>query len=203
MKLRFLGVLTAFLMFLSLSACATETIAVEAIPVELPEETVMDSVKFVFRNGVTWDASMEEVMASETGECDSETWEEFNVLGYTAVSVSNYSADLVYIFHEDILVSAYYYFDLLPTEDYDYLVAAISSKYGMPITSATSRQATIMNIIVPGDYDLYEVTNWELNDGTYIALFSMDEDEEDEFALMYSNEDALLLIGGIYNTAGL
>ena len=46
------------------------------------------------------------------------------------------------------------------------------------------------------------LANWKLADGTYIAMYAWDESAEFPF-LLYSNEDVVLQIGGIYNTAGL
>ena len=202
MKLHRLVLLIILLMLFAVSAYATEAVEI-VLPEPVEEDLVAESFKFIFRNGVVWGATIEEVQAAETGHAESDLSEDFEVLAYTDVSVSNYSADLFYVFHKGVLVSAFYGFDVLPSNDYDYLVAAISSKYDTPITPEASRQQMLMNVIDPGEYEVFKLTNWELDDGTYIALFSTDEEVEENFLLMYSNEEPLLLIGGIYNTAGL
>ena len=171
--------------------------------VEVAEISEDSACIFSFRNEVKWGDGKEKVCLSEAGTALEDVEDAYTVLGYENVAVSNFSAVLGYVFVNDGLVSAYYLFDSLENEDYEYLVAALSSKYGIPITTDSSRQSKVLKIIESDDIVMYRLTNWELNDGTYIALFSMDEAMKEDYILMYSDEDTILELQGIYNTAGL
>ena len=159
--------------------------------------------EFTFRNNITWGATMDQVQTAEGGEPRCDDNGPLDLLIYEQAAVSNYEAELMYIFLDDSLVIAYYYFEELPSHDYDYLAKALTSKYGEPMAADPVRQYTLMQVLDPGNYGVYKLTNWELNDGTLVALFSMDDDMEEQFALVYSDEQTVLQAGGLYNTNGL
>lgn len=158
---------------------------------------------FSFRNEIKWGDTKEKIRLSEQGTPWEAEEDNFFLLTYENVTVSNFSAELVYGFVEDCLVNAWYQFDSMENEDYEYLVAALSTKYGMPITADSCRQSTVLKLYKSDDIAMYKLTNWEFADGTYIALFSMDKELKEDYILMYSDEDTILEILGIYNTAGL
>lgn len=166
------------------------------------EATTMPPSAFAFRDGITWGISMENVLTLESGEAYSDSVGESVVLRYGQVSVSNYSATLSYIFQDNILVSAFYYFEDSSLRDYFYLLSALSSKYGDPISPDINRQTTLFCLLGIPEEEAYKLANWELADGTYIALFSPDGDDTD-FVLMYFDEESLLLKNKVYNTVGL
>ena len=159
---------------------------------------------FLLRNGAQWGMSQEKIKESETGIVMNDEYNGFSRIIYEDAKVSNYSARLVYTFHEDRLVNVFYVVNSLKEKDYSYLSAALSSKYGQPSAPSTERLQTLFGVFA-GDEELStnKLVNWELDDGTYITLFCLYEDAQDGVALMYWDEMAIMDIGGIYNTFGL
>ena len=162
---------------------------------------------FGFRNGVTWGASPEAVqaaaLAAEGTEGDLYEETPWMQLNYASVSVSNYEAELRYLFREDQLVCIVYDFYYYPLVEADclYLTEALSSKYGDSLSTAdTQRVQDLMELIDSiGDDRISLYGNWELEDGTYIAALSL----ENKFFILYFDEPTLYQLCGIDNTSGL
>ena len=161
-----------------------------------PEE---EAFVFSFRNGVTWESTWDEVIQAENA---SDYYEpNANCINFPKVLVSNYSSALRYVFEDEQLVSIYYclVYDW-DQDDYSYLTEALTYKYETPSPASPERLLTLMNCIDESDdYEINELTNWAMEDGTYIAIFKMDGQPY----IMYFNEEKLLRLSGVYNTSGL
>lgn len=172
------------------------------------ENVTPANAAFVLRNGITWGASPEAVQAAEGAVDDLYEGTPWMQLYYYSVSVSNYKADLSYIFREEQLVCIGYDFfalaerNRLPEEDYLYMTEALSSKYGESLgTADTQRVRELMNTLSPieDEWIISLYGAWELEDGTYIAALSM----ENLFYILYFDEPTMYQLCGIYNTSGL
>lgn len=160
---------------------------------------------FTFRNGIHWRDSMEAVASAEGRKADGEGELDsgFTFLIYMAESVSNYEADLQYAFYNDELLLATYICYDLPESDQEYLVNALTSKYGEPIASDKERCVRLMDILEEGSSDYMKmVSNWELADGTYVAICTSIDGEV--FDIIYFCEEGMLEAGASdFNTNGL
>ena len=156
---------------------------------------------FLFRNGVTWASTPEEVRQSEGTDGFEDDYEGWTEQIYSHATVSKFVADLTYVFRENQLYFCGYWFDDLSDENREYLTKALSSKYGEPTGSDPEALRTLMCLLAPVEEELLDVQNWRLADGTYIAMFCMGD--RDECYLVYFNEEKLLEWAGMFNTFGL
>lgn len=163
---------------------------------------------FLFRNGITWDSTPEMVAEAENAEesvrCDYDEYDDWAIYRYQNVTVSDYKGSIAYCFMEDKLMFAFYYFFEtssfeLSEDDFLYLNRALTSKYGEPIEPDMQRLDALLYAVDPGIYTVENLTNWQLDDGTYIAQFNLDGED----SIMYFNEARLLEVVGTYNTFGL
>lgn len=171
----------------------------------LSEEQTQEQAaqSFVFRNGITWDSTKEEIIASDLTlpeEVTSDTW---SALLYDDVPVSNFTANgLAYAFTNDQLLCIFYYFESFPPASQEYLISALESKYGTPISPDTEHLLRLINLLDPDaiwESDISDVHNWHLEDGTCIAFMEITGTS----SLFYFNEEAMLQTYGIFNTFGL
>ena len=168
---------------------------------------------FVFRNGIMWGDSMEQVIAAE----NSDDYKEYNLgnwqcIGYKFAAVSNFtSRGLVYAFTDNQLMFIYYEFpDTFPEESRQYLTAALETKYGEPVQTDSETIVQLLNLIEPMEYELTDIHSWCLDDGTRIAFFAM-HDYYDIYYLLYFDEKHMFETFGTdandttgsYNTSGL
>ena len=157
---------------------------------------------FVFRNGITWNSTKEQIIASDPAIPEEDTTDTWFALIYNFVPVSNFTANhLAYAFTGDQLLSIFYYFDSLHPSSQEYLISALESKYGTPISPDTEHLLQLINLIDSFDYTVSDVHNWHLEDGTCVAFLKTTED--DFSYLFYFNEAAMLETYGIFNTFGL
>ena len=166
----------------------------------LCEVAEVEAFVFSFRNGVQWRDTLEIVKEKEAGE--AVVWEDderLSQLSYGNASVSNFTADLNYNFLDGELSFIHYTFQNLPEEEWNYLADAVSSKYGEPITADSERVMTLINAIDPIDDEPESLTNWQLEDGTYVAAVRIFGAQ----MLIYFNEADVLNKLGIFNTSGL
>ena len=166
-----------------------------------------EGAPFTFRNGVQFGMSMDQVIAcegSEPGEHDFLTedspWE---CLEWYDVPVSRFSAQLNYIFNGDQLKLAVYdFYNRLHADsgDVDYLKAAIDEVYGEGVISEPEEILAIMNMLVPGLYNLDSFDYryiWRL-DGVRVFLLSYEN--ERSYSLMYVSDT---MASSEYDTHGL
>ncbi|MGN1069916.1 MAG: hypothetical protein ACI4P5_05855 [Candidatus Fimadaptatus sp.] len=172
-----------------------------------------ESEPFVFRNGIMWGDSMEQVIAAE----NSDDYKEDNLgnwqgIGYKLAAVSNFTSRiLVYAFADNQLMCIYYEFpDTFPEESRQYLLAALESKYGESVQTDSETIVQLLNLIAPMERELTDIHSWYLDDGTRIAFFAM-HDYYDIYYLFYFDEKHMLETFGAdasdatgsYNTSGL
>lgn len=161
---------------------------------------------FLFRNGVTWDSTPEMVINSE-GDADYEHFDldGWSIYHYSDVAVSDYNGNLAYCFAEDKLLFAFYYYSVeyendLSMDDFWYLTDALEYKYGKPIEADKWRLSVLLSAADPGVHTISNLTNWQLDDGTYIAQLKLNFQTH----IMYFNEAQMLEMRGVvYNTFGL
>ena len=158
---------------------------------------------FLFRNGITWESTVEDVIAAETAVVERDSLEYMELLAYDQVTVSNYQAELTYLFMDGKLALVFYYLDEITQDDYQYLTAALSSRYGAPSPADELRQVTLMMAVNTVPVKLHLLTNWDLQDGTVIALIFTDENLASNYGIIYSNPQVLMEHPPVYNTEGL
>lgn len=156
---------------------------------------------FVFRNGVTWESTPEEVRQSESAEGNENEFDGWIKLAYYETSASKFTADLFYCFQDGEMYCCGYNFGDLPEGDREYLTKALSSKYGETETSDPEALRTLMCLMEPHEEELLDVQNWRLDDGTYIAMGCIGDRKN--FFLLYFAEEKLLEWAGMFNTSGL
>lgn len=167
-----------------------------------------DSEKFVFRNGIIWGMSPEEIKMHETVKLIPST--QFETLMALDVDVSKYKANLGYEFKDSQLFMINYTFqdDRERTfEVMDYLYGALSLKYGKG-TVDTFEVLDDLNRFLYGEYvtipkyrlnsRIYKFTNV---DETDIYLYC--DDESSGACIVYFNEGLFQELYGLYNTDGL
>ena len=84
---------------------------------------------FVFRNGITWGMTRDQVTALEDGEYTESGLSGLDVLAYANKQAEQLDAQLGYVFYNDSLVMTLYYFVITP-EQSDALRAAYVTEYG-------------------------------------------------------------------------
>lgn len=152
--------------------------------------------------GLKWGSTAEEIEAA-MGVCE-EMWDEENLLllDYMEVPVSRYIADsLSFVAENERLQAILYRWNLgLPAEDTEYLVKALSSKYGEPLPRDLDRCIAALMLLEDIEDEIPTLHGaWALEDGTYIAVCSL----FGASFVYYVNEAELLELRGIYNTNGL
>ena len=138
--------------------------------------------QFVFRNGITWEMSQQEVTRLE-GDSFHLDRNRFSVFHYSDVVVSRYTGYLFYAFASDRLVLCGYY-SSFTREDCDYLEKALDRVYGKKAEpSAELLSAAVDCISHEGYYseDLFDPDSlraWEGPGNTLIMLVSEKPAEE-------------------------
>lgn len=167
----------------------------------LGSAAMAEGTGFLFRNGVTWASTPEEVRQSESAAGSEDNYKEWTKQIYYQAAVSRFVAELTYAFRDDQLYFCGYWFYDSSAEDREYLAKALSSKYGDPTDPDPETLRMLMCLLAPVEVELLDIQNWRLADGTYIAMFCMGDREECN--LVYFNEEKLLELAGMYNTYGL
>jgi len=142
---------------------------------------------FSFRNGVTWAMNPEQVSALESTTVQQQNSSDWAVL-LTAepVTVSRFTADLVYMFYKGALrMITYEFHSGCSLLNYQYLTGALCSVYG---DSSTADPAVIkgwMDRIYQNYYRQDLIRNgleWTAEDGTSIYLYYF---TETNYAILY------------------
>lgn len=166
-----------------------------------------DSEKFVFRNGITWGMSPEEVQA-----CEDETLLSADTPDTTLyipeVDVSQYVARLHYYFKKNQLYMCEYYFTKYLRETVtvkDYLTGALNSKYANGEQDIPEILYCLFQQIDPEfclstipDGSVYHFTT---TDGTDVILTCFGKSSP--ISIIYINESLFQELFDIYNTDGL
>ena len=110
-----------------MAVCLTISLLIGNAPASSSED---DS--FVFRDGITWGMSKEDIIALEGNDYRSVStdFEDFELLNYMDKQVSDYPAELNLAFYQNSLICAGYFFYPDSQEDIDNLILAYTTKYG-------------------------------------------------------------------------
>jgi hypothetical protein len=154
--------------------------------------------EFTFRNGVKWGDEPHTVSASEPSSGERREYNNYLLMDYFDVNVSQYTGDLTYCFANEALVSCLY---LLPGDSLDYLTGALSAKYGEPSETDVERATAILLAMDDIDETTFH-SMWTLADNTCVLLFSFGYDSD--LYLLYADEPALLAHANpTYDLSGL
>jgi len=148
---------TAFALALVLLLCATAT----------------GSAAFSFRGGVTWDTTVDQMLAAEgLSEAD---YNQKELGGYTFFYLKGKNVYYVYrnVSGTDMLVQAY---TVLSAEAYAAKLETLTAQFGAPADIEADTIITLMDTIYGSGSvtagELTAFTAWRLADGTLAALFA-------------------------------
>ena len=173
--------------------------------------------QFVFRDGITWGMSVDDVRRIEGSEDNIENLLGAKYMSYFDISVSKYdSCELQYIFIDNILCAAEYI--IRPGKGEvasasEYIIKGLTMKYGNPaiFTEKTAQRflapelsETELGLPVNNLSEIIEEFNnskslWELKDGTLIFCDKVVSDDVPSLMIYYISDN---LVGNI-NTDGL
>ena len=162
--------------------------------------------RFSFRNGILWNMDPQQVQSLEPVQMTERISGEWSVM-VTAekVSVSRFSANLVFMFFQNRLKMITYEFQSSggTAVQYQYLTGALCSVYGeYRETNGTDIKA-YMDMINSGLYQKEKIRQghaWTAADGTAVFLYYFDTDR---FAIMYLNPEMTVTGNGTYDIQGL
>ena len=170
--------------------------------IRTPEVTATPAPNaFRFRDGIRWGMNMDQVRALETEPMTERSMQNWSImLTDGKVSVSRFTADLVFMFCEGKLMMASYEFAQGTEDSFRYLGGALSSLYGEPADAEPLKIKALMDAINPNRYKTELITQasaWNAGDGTGIYLYYY---AQSDFAIMYVSPE---LNSRIYQTNGL
>lgn len=159
---------------------------------------------FFFRGGIQWNMSREQVRTLEPIELSERINEPWSILyPLIPVEVSRYTADLVYMFHDDQLKMIQYDFGSAGSAmDFQYLTGALDSVYGEHEEPEAAEIVNLMDQIYPTYYRADSITGrsaWTAADGTRIYQFYY---SPNSYTILYANPMDSAAQGG-YVTTGL
>lgn len=174
-------------------------------PTPQPTETVS---AFSFRNGIGWNMSTEQVGSLEKTpmtERTSSSGEWSVMLTTEKVTVSRFSADLVFMFRQNQLRMITYEFgtDKDSVISFYYLIGALDYKYGKSQDGEAQTVKNLMDRIDPYHYQtdrIQQIHTWTTGDGTGIYLYFFNTDR---FAILYACPELNTPGGGEYDVNGL
>ena len=156
---------------------------------------------FRFRDGIRWGMNMQQVKALETVPMTERTMQNWAImLTDSKVTVSRFTADLVFMFREDRLQMASYEFQKGTEDDFLYLSGALSAVYGAKKEADSLKIKALMDAINPNRYRTEQITQaygWMTADGTTVFLYFY---AENAFAIMYVSPE---MGRNAYQTNGL
>lgn len=195
---RFLPLIIALVLFCAVPVSASlENGGVSSIR----DLVITDKKPFSFRNGIQWGMNPQQISVIEnvpmrTSMNSGSDWS--IMVTESPVSVSRFSADLVYIFRQNALqMITYEFWNDCSTLYYQYLTGALSSLYG---EAKNANPAMIKGLIDQIDKDHYKqdlitrAYEWNAPDGTSIYLYYI---TENNYAILY------VCPGSNYDTNGL
>ena len=196
---RMIAWIAACLLLVSVSAAGAEGIrdwfgAPEATATPAPNA-------FRFRDGIRWGMNSKQVSALETEPMTERSMQNWSImLTDGRVTVSRFTADLVFMFRDDRLMMISYEFPQEKPDSFQYLTGALSSLYGEMTDAEPLKIKTLMDAINPNRYRIELITQasgWTNGDGTTVYLYYY---SETDFAIMYVSPE---LGARIYQTNGL
>lgn len=160
---------------------------------------------FSFRNGIHWNMDMQQVKILENSQMDERSSTEWSIMiNAEPVTVSRFTADLVFMFYQNQLKMITYEFQSGASKlNYQYLLGALSSVYGDSAETDGVVIKGMMDRIYPDRYRgdwIREGRMWTSRDGTHIFLYYF---SADAYAILYTSPELTIQNSGGYNVNGL
>lgn len=156
---------------------------------------------FRFRDGIRWGMNRQQVKALETATMTEKLMPKWSVMiTDSEVTVSRFTAHLVFIFYEDQLLMIMYEFQNGSAEEYQYLTGALSAVYGDKHEAEPLKIKALMDAINPNKYvaeQIRQPSGWSTEDGTLVYQYYY---SQNGFAITYVSPE---LDSRIYQTNGL
>jgi hypothetical protein len=140
-------------------------IAVVCFSLLLPALAAADTA-FSFRNGITWDTTVSQMMAAEGITEGDGTYNTGAYNGFTNYYLKAHN--VYYVFRGDQLATAY----ALASDPYAATAAGLTALYGAPADVSADTVATLLNQLSPNS-SFSDLTAWSLSDGTLAALLTV------------------------------
>ena len=161
--------------------------------------------EFIFRDGVRWGMSEEEVIALEGEEKNRNVESGFSALLYDNIEVSKYQGMLGYAFLKDQLVFSAYGIEDADKEMFDYLKTALEAVYGGETEEYAEEIIPALNLLTGKSFNTEDIRRlpfdeWKAAGDTRICLIL----DGDLLMVLYVSPDfSDLLHPEEINTTGL
>ena len=168
-------------------------------------QTDTDVPPFSFRNGITWNMDMQQVRLMENSPMEERNSTEWSIMiNSEPVTVSRFTADLVFMFFQNQLKMITYEFQSgASTLNFQYLLGALSSVYGDSADTEGTVIKGMMDRIYPDRYRgdwIREGHMWTAKDGTHIFLYYF---SANAYAILYTCPELTVQSTGGYDVNGL
>ena len=142
---------------------------------------------FVFRNGIIWGMNPQQAALIENTPMELRSQMDWSVMVTDSpVTVSRFSATLVYLFYQNALRMITYEFqDNCSALGFQYLAGALSSVYGESQDASPVIVKSWMDRVYTNKYQLEQIRDvkeWTAEDGTHIYLFYF---SAENYAILY------------------
>lgn len=160
---------------------------------------------FSFRGGIGWNMDMQQVRLLENSPMEERNSTEWSIMiNSEPVTVSRFTADLVFMFYQNQLKMITYEFQSgASTLNYQYLLGALSSVYGDSADTEGTVIKGMMDRIYPDRYRgdwIREGHMWTAKDGTHIFLYYF---SANAYAILYTCPELTVRSTGGYDVNGL
>ena len=195
------GILTILFIIVIIGTAGAETVSGIRDWFNMPTATPAPDA-FRFRDGIRWGMNPQQVKALESEQMTERNGQNWSImLTDGKVSVSRFTADLVFMFRDNRLLMIIYEFPgKKGSDDFIYLSGALCSLYGEKTPAEPLKIKALMDAINPDRYKtelLTDAEGWMTTDGTTIYLYNY---SSEAFAIMYVSPE---LGSRIYQTNGL
>ncbi len=168
-------------------------------------QTEAEVQPFSFRNGIGWNMDMQQVRLMENSPMEERNSTEWSIMiNSEPVTVSRFTADLVFMFYQNQLKMITYEFQSgASTLNFQYLLGALSSVYGDNVDTEGTVIKGMMDRIYPDRYRgdwIREGHMWTAKDGTHIFLYYF---SANAYAILYTCPELTVQSTGGYDVNGL
>lgn len=168
-------------------------------------QTEPDVQPFSFRNGIGWNMDMQQVRLMENSPMEERSSTEWSIMiNSEPVTVSRFTADLVFMFYQNQLKMITYEFQSgASVLNFQYLLGALSSVYGDSVDTEGSVIKGMMDRIYPDRYRgdwIRDGHMWTAKDGTHIFLYYF---SANTYAILYTCPELTVQSTGGYDVNGL
>ena len=168
-------------------------------------QTESEVPPFSFRGGIGWNMDMQQVRLLENSPMEERSSTEWSIMiNSEPVTVSRFTADLVFMFYQNQLKMITYEFQSgASTLNFQYLLGALSSVYGDSVNAEGAVIKSMMDRIYPDRYRgdwIREGHMWTSRDGTHIFLYYF---SANAYAILYTSPELTVRSTGGYDVNGL